>query len=230
MKTLTAALVAIAILLMAPGAAGAQTFGSAAGCDYTYEPPGGPWTDYVTDASYSWVDLYRADGAVDRIQPAPAGTVLPGTAVRMVKCYGATVTPEPTVEPEPTPEPTVEPTPEPTPEATPTPEPTPTEEPTVEPTPTPEPEATPTEEPEVIIPTPPVEPTPDEGSPTPPLEPTPEPTVEQETSSTPVTAAPTPDAPLSELPNTGVDGWLIPAAAFFLALGLVLRTAAKVVA
>lgn len=92
--------------------ADAQTFGSAPGCQYTYEPPGGPWTDYTTDESYAWVDLHRPDGTVDRIQPAPAGTLLPGTAVRMVKCYPATTPPLPT----PTPE---VPVPTPTPEAAP---------------------------------------------------------------------------------------------------------------
>jgi hypothetical protein len=97
----------------------AQTIGSAPGCAYTYEPPGGPWTNYVTDETYRYVDLHRADGTVDRIQPAPAGTVLPGTAVRMVKCYPATPevpTPTPTPVPTPTPEaPDPEPEPEPAP-------------------------------------------------------------------------------------------------------------------
>lgn len=98
--------------------ADAQTFGSAPGCAYTYEPGGGPWTDYRTDDSYAWVDLHRADGSVDRIQPAPAGTLLPGTAVRVVKCYPALTTPPTTPTPEATPDPTPEvPVPTPTPEA-----------------------------------------------------------------------------------------------------------------
>jgi hypothetical protein len=107
-------LVLFATFLVTVREAEAQTFGSAPGCAYTYEPPGGPWTDYTTDEAYRYVDLHRADGTVDRIQPAPAGTLLPGTAVRIVKCYPSTNPEVPTPTPTPTPE---VPVPTPTPEA-----------------------------------------------------------------------------------------------------------------
>jgi len=219
----TTALAALALVLgvFLPAVASAQAIGAAPGCSYIYEPPGGPWGPYTLDESYAWVDLYNAEGAVVRFQPAPAGTTVAhpdGPTVRFVKCYGPTPEePTPTPEEPETPVTPEDPTPVPEEPETPS-EPTP-EEPETPVTPEdPEPEPTP------IIPGTPERPFYPAPDPEDPSDPTPVPDAPE----TPSDPTPEPEEPLTELPRTGVDSGLLAAiGALMLGSGLILKTVAK---